>query len=327
MKIKDYYKILGVSRNASQEEISKAYKKLVRKYHPDLNPGNKEAEEKFKEINEAYEVLSNPEKRKEYDAMFDAYSKGFTFETGGAGPRGEHFTFRTFKMGDFDIEDFISDIFSGFGIGGFKTSFGKRRKRAWISPEDGSDIEHHVDLTLEEAASGKKLTITLKRPKICTSCNGSGCPSCGGTGFVEGYETVAVNIPPGVRDGSRVRVAGKGYPGRFGGKDGDLYIITHIKPHPYFELKGDDIIRKIRVPISTAFLGGEAEVETVDGGRIRLKIPPGTQDGQKLRIPGKGMPRLKGGRGDMFVEVHYDIPKGVNGRVRRIFEELRSMGL
>lgn len=333
MQVKDYYKILGVSRNASQEEISRAYKKLVRKYHPDLNPGNKEAEEKFKEINEAYETLSDPKKREEYDKLLNMYEKGFTGDFSGfegfregtfRGPGGTTFTFKTFSSGDFDINDFISDIFEGIGFG-----FGRRRKRAeaWTTPQNGKDIEQHVELTLEEAARGKKLTVQINRPQICSSCGGSGCPACGGTGYTTSPETIIVNIPPGVREGSKVRVAGKGYPGRFGGRNGDLYIVTHLKPHPDYELKGDDLIKKIRVPISTAVLGGEVEVETIDGKKLKLKIPPGTQDGTKLRIPGKGMPNLKGGRGDMYVEVHYNIPKDVGDKIKSIFQELRSLGL
>ncbi len=323
--MKDYYKILGVSRNATQEEISRAYKKLVRKYHPDLNPGDKAAEEKFKEINEAYNTLSDPTKRKEYDAMLSAqeagFGKGFEgFRTAYSSPGGEGvFTFKTFG-GGFDLNDFLSDIFSGF-------SFGKRKKRKRVTPQDGRDIEHPLNLTLEEAAKGKKVVLNLRRPRICPNCNGSGCPSCGNSGFVFGRETISVNIPPGVKEGSKVRVSGKGYPGRFGGKDGDLYIVIHLLPHPKFTLRGEDLYTRVKVPISTAILGGEAEVETIDGKRIKLKIPKGTKDGQKLRVPGMGMPKLKGGRGDLYVEVHYDIPDVPSEEVRKKFEELRDLGL
>ncbi len=321
--MKDYYRILGVDRKASKEEISKAYKRLVRKYHPDLNPGDKEAEEKFKEINEAYDVLSDPKKRKEYDAMLEAQERGFggfgeTFE----GPRGERvFTFRKTFTGGFDINEFLSDLFGGLGFG-----FGKKRRTSPF-PEDGKDIEYPLNLTLEEAARGKKVILNLRRPRICGSCGGSGCPACGGTGFVEGRESISVNIPPGVREGSRIRIAGKGYPGRFGGKDGDLYIVVHLLPHPRFTAKGSDLYTKVKVPISTAVLGGEVEVETIDGGKIKLKIPKGVKDGQKLRVPGKGLPKLKGGRGDLYVEVHYEIPKEVDEDVRKRFEELRDLGL
>lgn len=284
MARKDYYEILGVPRDASDEEIKKAYRRLTKKYHPDLHPGDKEAEARFKEINEAYSVLGDPKKRKEYDLG------GIGFETGAG---------RTYQtgVGGFNFRDF------GFDFGGFEEIFsevfgGRSRRKA---PARGSDIEYTLDIDFLQAVKGTDVRITITRP--------------------HGKETVTVKIPPGVKDGSRVRVAGKGDPGMYGGPPGDLYIITRVRPHPYFRVVDNDIYLDVPITIREAILGANIRVPTIDGFTT-IKIPPGIQGGQRLRIRGKGVPSPRGEtRGDQYIIVHIAVPKNIDERSRQLIEE------
>jgi len=296
MAKRDYYEILGVPRNASQEEIKKAYRRLARKYHPDVNPGDKAAEERFKEITEAYQVLSDPEKRKLYDqfghAAFEQGASSQDFGSSGF----KDFNFGNFRVnfGNFDfgfggLGDIFEQFFSGFGGAATQTKAAR-----------GRDIEYPMEITLEDAYRGLFTDITVNR---------------GGT-----VETIRVRIPPGVDNGTKVRVAGKGEIGPSG--PGDLYIITRVKPHPFFERKGDNLYCRIPVAFWEAALGAEVEVPTLDGV-VKVRVPPGTQCGQKLRLKGKGMPRLRGGGyGDLYAEVRVVTPKNIDGRTAQLLREI-----
>jgi len=357
---KDYYELLGVQRKASLKDIRQAYRRLARKYHPDLNPGDKSAEEKFKQIQEAYEVLSDSKKRQMYD-QFGFYSDNYH---GGPPPGasaeggGPHFDFGGFDFGGGGAASF-SDLFSQF----FR---GARSEPMGTAPESGSDLEYQIEISFWEAVRGtvKKLSITRLdvcaacrgsgsvggAEQVCRSCNGSGhitqtsgrmrfnitcsrcggsgrlrtiCRTCGGEGRVRRAETIDVRIPAGVQPGSRVRVPGRGNAGVLGGPPGDLYIITEVRPHPYFERRGDDLYTVIPITVAEAALGTKIEVPTMDGRSV-LRIPPGTNSGQKFRMRGKGVPsaRKPGYRGDQFVEVQVVVPRPVDERVRELLREL-----
>lgn len=297
---KDYYATLGVAKNADEKEIKQAYRRLARKYHPDVNPGDKSSEEKFKEISEAYEVLSDPQKRKKYDQFGDQWNK-----VGKAPPGGwETFTWQpgSGERFNFDIggaaggfSDFFEMLFGQpFGGAGAAT---RERHRA---PSRGRDIEYQVEVTLEEAFSGATRAFTLDGRRI------------------------EVKIPKGVRDGSRVKLAGQGEPGR-SGERGDLYLIVKERPHPKFERKGADLYTDASVQYCTAALGGEASVQTLTG-RVSMKIPSGTQSGQVFRLPGQGMPRVnQTERGDLFARIKIVTPKTLTDRERELLEELAEI--
>lgn len=357
---KDYYDLLGVQRKASLKEIRQAYRRLARKHHPDLNPGDKSAEEKFKQIQEAYEVLSDSKKRQMYD-QFGFYAENYQ---GGpppgaaAGVGGPHFDFGGFDFGGGGATSF-SDLFSQF----FR---GARSEPVETQPESGSDLEYQIEISFWEAVRGtvKKLSITRldtcsacrgtghvgSTEQVCGSCNGSGhitqtsgrmrfnitcsrcggsgrlrtiCRTCGGEGRVRRVETIDVRIPAGVQTGSRVRVPARGNTGAFGGPPGDLYIITEVRPHPYFERRGADLYTVIPITVTEAALGTKIEVPTMDG-RSLLRIPPGTNSGQRFRMREKGVPlaRKPGRRGDQFVEVQVVVPRPVDERVRELLREL-----
>jgi molecular chaperone DnaJ len=325
MASKDYYQILGVNRNASEKEIKQAYRRLARKHHPDLNPGDKSAEARFKEMNAAYEVLSNPEKRKKYDQFGDQweYAEQFAKAGGQQGVRwdaGKGGT--TFEYGDVSG---LGDIFSSlFGDAGMDP----RMRRG---PQRGQDLESPVEVSLDEAYHGSKRVIQLQTTEPCTTCGGTGrvgnrvCTICGGSGGKAVPRRLEVKIPPGVKDGSRIRMAGEGAPGRAGGSKGDLYLVVRVLPHNVFERKGDDLYTDVSVPLATAILGGEVRLPTLDGN-LSLKIPPETQNGKLFRLAGKGMPQLSSANhGSMFAKVNVVLPTNLTEEERRLFERLRSL--
>ncbi len=348
---RDFYNILGVSKDASQDQVKKAYRKLARKWHPDLNPGNSEAEQKFKDISTAYECIGNPEKRKLYDefgeealqAGFDAekareYKKWQDFQSTGA--RGSREDFGRYQ----NYEDIFGDLF-GFGGGGE----GVRSMGAAA----GRDMEHDMTIDLISALNGFQTELSMQKTDVCPACNGSGmdpqaamstcsacggsgrirvaegpmhftkacpqchghgrtgkpCAHCSGTGRVLKTERIKVRIPQGVREGSRVRVAGKGEPGINGGPPGDLYLIVHIKDHPFLKRRGDDLMMEVPVTVGEAMAGATITIPTPEG-QVRLKVPPGSQSGNTLKLRGKGAPNPKTKqRGNLLVKILVKVPK------------------
>ncbi|HLH25061.1 MAG TPA: DnaJ C-terminal domain-containing protein [Chloroflexota bacterium] len=303
----DYYQVLGVSKGASEKEIRQAYRRLARQYHPDLNPGDKAAESKFKEIGEAYEVLSDAEKRKKYDryghdwqhaeaaeaAAREAGFGGARWSPGQGGVR--------FETADFDDAAF-GDLFGNlFGGAGARTGFRGRRMA-----QRGEDYEQPVDVTLEEAFAGSQRMLQVQ----------------GADGKLRRLE---VKIPAGVADGSRIRIAGEGGPGVGGAPNGDLYLVVTVRPHPGFRREGDDLHVDVPVPLHVLMLGGEVHVPTLKGTRLALRIPPETQNGRVFRLAGQGMPHLQGGgRGDLFATVQAVLPTNLSERERELFRELAS---
>ncbi len=368
---KDYYAILGVDRKAKPEAIRKAYRHLARKYHPDLNPGNKAAEDKFKEISEAYEILSDEKKRQIYD-QYGFYADNIPPGGYGPGPTAGRsspgFDFSGFDLSDLGAEEArrggfgssFRDLFSFFSRAG-------EREPEHEEPERGNDLEHRMHLGFWDAIKGTQVRLTVARTEACPTCKGSGrtgeatsctacggsgrtvrqagsmrfsvtcpecggtgrqrkrCTACGGTGQVRKPETFDVRIPAGVDTGSHVRVAGKGNAGVNGGPPGDLIIITEVESHPFFERKGDNIYIKVPITVTEAALGTKVEVPTLDGPST-IRIAPGTQSGQKLRLRGKGAPSLRGDvRGDQFVEVQVVVPRVADERTKEILRELARL--
>jgi DnaJ-class molecular chaperone len=317
---KDYYAILGVGRSATEKEIKQAYRRLARKYHPDVNPGDKAAEAKFKEINEAYEVLSDPVKRQKYDRFGERWQHADDFARAGQkaerGSGGRSFT--TIEFGD--LGSVLDDILHGFAPGGgtFRRAGGP------------GELEHPVEVTLEEAFHGTKRVVEVWDDVPCPACGGVGrgaagqlCRICGGSGWERRSRKLEVKIPSGVKDGSRVRVAGQGYLNPDGSR-GDLYLLVKVLPHRLFERKGDDLHVDISVPLLTAVLGGEVEVPTLKG-KVVLKVPPETQNGKVFRLVGQGMPHLGDtSRGDLFARVKVVLPTNLSPRERQLFEQLRG---
>src|SRR5260221_56705 len=328
VKTKDYYEVLGVKRGAADDEVKKAYRKLARKFHPDLNPGDKTAEEQFKQLQEAYDVLSEAENRK----LYDQYGENWRAVKAGAGvpPPGWEGAQRAGgggAPGGFDFSDFD---FSGVGGGGFDFGdlFGRAGRSARRSNR-GQDVEAEVELSLEEAHRGGRRTLQLQAAETCPTCNGAGvkdnkpCPTCGGAGQVLKPKTIEVNIPAGVRDGSTIRLAGQGGTGSNGSEPGDLYLHVRLRPHPVFTVKGDDL--EVELPIAPweAVLGAKVSAPTIDG-KVELTIPPGAKSGQRLRLRGQGLNKRKGGRGDEYVRLKIVVPKEVTAEERRLFEELKQ---
>jgi DnaJ-class molecular chaperone len=333
MDYKDYYKILGVSKNASDKEIKSAYRKLARKYHPDVNPGDKTAETKFKEINEANAVLTDPEKRRKYDTLGPDWEKRFRQ----AGQRGTPYTYTT-TASTADFSDFFETLFGGHAQqqgGGFDIGslFGRGRQRTASTAQKGQDVEQAVEITLPEAFRGVERAFTVQSPQPCPTCRGSGlqndqvCSTCGGAGSVPKSKRLEVKIPAGVREGSRVRVAGEGSPGASGGAAGDLYLVVHVLPDPHFRREGDHLYTEVAVPLTRMVLGGEAEVPTLNG-RVTMRVPADSQNGRTLRLPGQGMPALKGGaRGDLYVKLNATLPTTLNETQRDLFRQLERAGV
>jgi molecular chaperone DnaJ len=351
---KSLYESLGVSKNASQEELKKAYRKLVREFHPDKNPGNADAETRFKEVQSAYDVLSDPDKRKQYDTVGTTNGRP---GAGGFSPGGT-----TFDFGDFDL----GDIFGGvFGRGGGRNQQQPQRGQR------GNDVEVEIRVSFEDSLRGVQVTVPVQLELACHACHGTGaapgtaptqCPQCGGSGVVatsqglfalqqpcprcHGMGSIVetpcptchgsgrerrtkrytVKIPAGVKDGTRIKLKGKGEAGYGGASAGDLYVVTRVEPSKVYERRGDDLLVQVAVSFSTAALGGSVEVQTPEGP-VSLKIPAGTEDGKLLRIKGRGAPRLKGsGTGDVLARIHIEVPKRLNKKERELLEQLQKAG-
>jgi DnaJ-class molecular chaperone len=305
---RDYYTVLGVPRTASEKDLKTAYRKLARKHHPDVNPGDKRSEAQFKEIGEAYAVLSDPDKRKKYDRWGHNWEKIEQAQAAGASYAGRPGGRTTYTStgdgvpGGFNVE---SDDLGGLFEQLFGRSAGRTRVRS--APRKGADTEQPVEITLEEAFNGTQRTFQLRDLQ---------------TGDTR---TVEVKIPAGATDGLRIRVAGKGEPGLAGAPSGDLYLIISIKAHPLFERDGDDLRVKVQTPLYSAVLGGEVMVPTPKGGQLALKVPPETPNGQRIRLAGQGMPRVSGaGRGDLYAEITVQLPKSLTAREKELFAELAA---
>lgn len=354
---KDYYKTLGVSKDASAAEIKKAYRKLARDNHPDSKPGDKAAEERFKEISEAYGVLSSPEKRKQYDeqrSLFGQFKNGFP--PGGGFPGGG-----TSGGTEFDLGDLLGGIFGGGG------RTGRRRQP---QPRRGEDLESEATITFQQSVDGVTLPLRLTSEEACPTCHGTGakpgtvprvCPKCQGSGMQTGTagglfamtetcsqcagrglivehacetcrgsgrapssRTINVKVPAGVKDGQRIKIKGKGAKGDAGAPAGDLYLVVHVEPHPLFGRKGDDLTITVPVAFDEAALGAQISVPTLDGPPVRLKIPAGTPSGRTFRARGKGSVRKDGTRGDLLVTVEVQVPEQLTDEQRAAVEALRA---
>ncbi|CCG09003.1 molecular chaperone DnaJ [Pararhodospirillum photometricum] len=354
MSKRDYYEVLGVAKGASADDLKKAYRKLAMQYHPDRNPGNKDADVKFREVNEAYEVLKDDQKRAAYDRFgHAAFEQG-----GGAGARG---------FGDFGgagFADIFDEMFGEFMGGG--------RRGGGTAAQRGNDLRYNMEISLEDAFSGKKTTIRVPTSVVCTTCKGSGarggsapdtcptckgsgrvraqqgfftieracptchgqgkvirdpCPDCAGSGRQRKEKTLEVSIPAGVEEGTRIRLASEGEAGLRGAPPGDLYIFLTITPHRLFQRDGANIHCKVPIPMTTATLGGAIEVPTIDGGRASVNIPKGTQSGDQFRLRGKGMTVLRGNtRGDMFIHASVETPVNLTKRQEELLREFEQAG-
>ena len=351
---KDYYQVLGVAKNATQAEIKKAYRKLAQQHHPDANQGNKDAEERFKEISAAYDVIGDPEKRKQYDEVRDMAASGVGAGGfggfGGAGDGGVRFE----DVGFTDIGDLFGGLFGGGG----------RRGRP-ARPARGADLETDVTVSFEEAMNGTTVPVKIQGPAPCETCHGTGaapgtspvtcpqcqgvgqisvnqgpfqmsqtcprcngagrvveqaCPTCRGTGSVRRTRSFQVKIPGGVLDGARIKLAGRGEPGPAGAPAGDLYVRVHVRPHRFFGRRGADLTIDLPVSFAEAALGGNVQVPTLNGP-VTMKVPAGTPSGKTFRLKGKGAPK-KGGRGDLLVTAEVEVPSKLSKRERELLQEL-----
>ncbi|MFC1903555.1 DnaJ C-terminal domain-containing protein [Chloroflexota bacterium] len=323
---KNYYDILGVKRDASEREIKQAYRRLARQHHPDVNPGDKSAEAKFKQVNEAYEVLSDKENREKYDKHGDQWQYADQFaqaerqqasyqdfaRSGGSA---------SFHFDEGDLGSLFDELFHGA-----RTNPYTRRAQ----PRRGRDIETSVKVTLEEAYHGTSRTLSLQVEEPCSSCQGSGriqnlpCSTCRGTGITARIKRLEVKIPAGVKTGSRVRIAGKGQPSR-GGTNGDLYLVITVKPHRLFERRGDNLYVEVPLPLTVAMLGGEVQVPTLKG-ELALKIPPETQNGRSFRLAKQGMPHLgNSSLGDILARVNIVLPTKLSSQEKELFQRLNEL--
>ncbi len=358
MAKRDYYEVLGVSKGASADELKKAYRGKVKALHPDQNKDNPTAEDQFKEVNEAYDILKDPEKKAAYDRFGHAAFEGGTGASAGAGGG--------FRGGHADFASAFSDVFDDL-FGGFTGGARQRGQRA----TRGSDLRYNLRIDLKEAYTGKQASINVPSSVQCDACDGTGaeggaeptsCPTCSGMGKVraqQGFFTVErtcptchgrgqiinnpcakcggegrmekdralnVNIPAGVETGTRIRLAGEGEAGLRGGPSGDLYIFIEVRPHEIFEREGQNLYCRIPVSMTTAAMGGEMEAPLLDGGRTRVKVPSGVQSGKQLRLRGKGMPALRGsGAGDMYIELAVETPVNLTGRQKELLREFEKL--
>ncbi len=347
MAREDYYEILGVSRSASEDEIKRAYRRLAMKFHPDRNPGDKQAEERFKKIKEAYEVLSDPKKRAIYDRF------------GHVGPEAEG------RRGGADFGRVFEDVFGSF----FEDIFEEFSRRSHARTRKGSDLRYDLEITLEQAARGAEVPIEVPSLGVCETCRGSGCrpgttpqvcrlcggmgvvesrrgffamqqtcprcggegyenldpcPTCRGRGWVQKTKRLLVKIPAGVDTGNRIRLAGEGQPGEHGGPPGDLYVYIHVQEHPIFKRRGKDLFCEVPLPMTVAALGGTIEVPTLEG-KAELKIPAGTQTSTTFRLKGLGMPTLRGEKGDLIVKVQVEVPVNLTEEQRALLKRLDQL--
>jgi len=359
----DYYQTLGVPKNAPQDEVKKAFRKLAREYHPDKHPGDKSAEEKFKEVSEAYETLSDPEKRKQYDELsrLGAFGPGAGgFRPGAGGYQG--FDPGMFGQGNvqFDVGD-LGDLLGGL-FGGAAGGRGRRK-----AAQRGADLQVDVTVSFDDSLKGVTARVPVEKPDTCDTCHGSGakpgttpkvcpdcqgrgsiarnlggfampqtcprckgagttiespCAACGGTGVQLKTRRYQVKIPAGVKDGSKIRIKGKGEAGLRGGPSGDLFVKVHVEEDDLFERRGDDVILDVPVTVAEAALGTSVKIPTPGGGHVSLKIPAGSQDGRTLRVRGRGAPRLKGGQGDLHVRLRVRVPEKLTREQKQLFEKL-----
>ena len=353
MAKRDYYNVLGVQKNSSPEQIKAAYRKLAVKHHPDKNPENKSSEEKFKEAGEAYHVLSDKERKQNYDNFGHA-----AFENGAGGRGG---------FGNFDFSNHFSDIFEDF-FGDFGGGRGRRSKKSNFR---GSDLRYDLSITLEEAYNGKKQDIKFSTSEKCGTCNGSGskpghnvgscsmcsghgqvrsnqgfftvqqtcpqcsgtgeeitnpCNSCGGQGKKQTSKRLSVTIPKGVGDGTRIRLAGKGEAGSRNAGNGDLYLFINVYSHDLFKRSDENLFFEYPISIADAALGTALEIPTIDSGKAKIKIPAGTQSGKQFRLKGKGMPYMRGGgTGDLYVQVNTEVPVSLNKEQKELLEKFRKI--
>ncbi len=356
---RDYYEVLGVPKSATDAELKKAYRNLAKKYHPDVNPGNKEAEAKFKEANEAYEILSDAQKRSRYDQFGHAGTDPNGFGGGAGG-------FSDFDFGG--IGDIFETFFGGSGFGGGARSRNKR------GPQKGADLKYAMEISFEEAAFGVEREINISRMEVCSKCTGSGakpgtqastcqhcngtgqvqikqntpfgqfvnaktcdvckgegkiitdpCPACNGKGKLRNNVKLKINVPAGIDDGQTISLRGEGDPGSKGGPNGDLFLNIRVKPHSLFKRQGNDVICDVPITFTQAALGAELEVPTLDG-KVKYTVPEGTQTGSVFRLKGKGIPFLRGnGRGDQYVKVSIDVPKKLTEKQRALLREFAEL--
>ena len=353
MAKRDYYEVLGINKSASADQIKSAYRKLAVKYHPDKNPDDKAAEEKFKEASEAYHVLSNSERKQSYDNFGHA-----AFENGGRGQGG---------FSNFDFSEHFSDIFEDF----FGEGFGGGRRRGRKANYRGSDLRYDLSITLEDAYRGKKQDIKFSTSEKCNTCSGNGskpgydagscsmcggrgqvrssqgfftvqqtcpqcggageeithpCTSCGGQGKKQATKRLSVTIPKGVDDGTRIRLSGKGEAGSRGAGSGDLYLFINVHSHELFKRSDENLFFEFPVSIADAALGTSIEIPTIDGSKAKIKIPAGTQSGKQFRLREKGMPHMRGGSyGDLYVQINTEVPVNLNGEQKELLEKFRKI--